>query len=87
MARLRLSGLALLAAIAAGCSSGPAHPEGPTAECMVCVRNHDEQCRVVHIQDDTPHCEWDGRTWYFCSEECREAFLKQPETYAKRLAR
>lgn len=84
MSFLRLSGLALIAAIAAGCSSGPSPHDGPTAECMVCVSNHDEQCRLVHIKDDTPRCNWDGRAWHFCSEECREAFLKEPEKYAKR---
>ncbi|MCE9582577.1 MAG: YHS domain-containing protein [Planctomycetes bacterium] len=82
---LRLLSLAALL-FAAGCASTQRH-DGPTAECPVCVCNHDEECRVVDIKTDTPQTEWDGRTWYFCSDECREAFRKEPEKYAKRAGR
>jgi YHS domain-containing protein len=80
-----LSGAALAAL--AGCASGAKADDGPTAECPVCVCNHDEGCRVVHLEAGTPHREWDGRNWYFCSDECRKAFEKEPEKYAKRAGR
>jgi len=66
--------------IAAACSDVPPPPPG-CANCPVCVENADLACVCVKIGDETPSVEWDGRTWYFCSEECKAAFLANPKHY------
>jgi YHS domain-containing protein len=34
------------------------------------------------VKADTPRAEWNGRTWYFCSEECRAKFLADPNHFS-----
>src|SRR5690348_2783768 len=36
----------------------------------------------VHPRDKTPHVEYRGHDYYFCSEACRQKFLAEPDTYA-----
>jgi len=55
-----------------------------TSECPVCRAEGDLACLCVEIEADTPHCEVDGQTFYFCSDECRSDFLAHPERYAHR---
>lgn len=76
-------GSAALAALLLACSacrSAPADP-GPTAECPVCKHEGDLACLCVHIETDTPRCECNGETFYFCSEECRHDFAADPGRY------
>jgi YHS domain-containing protein len=72
-----------LAAALGGCSAGNASREsaGPSAECSVCRENGDLACLHVKVTDATPRAEYRGKTYYFCSDECREAFMKSPERY------
>jgi len=74
--------LALL--LAAGCATSypevTGHP-GDAAVCHVCRHNNDLACVCVDVTDKTPRTEYNGKTYYFCSDACREAFLKKPEKY------
>jgi YHS domain-containing protein len=75
--------LALLLGAGACTTSAPAD-DGPTAECPVCRHEGDLACVCVHVQSDTPHCECAGKTYYFCSDECRADFVAHPERYTTR---
>lgn len=71
---------ALAALLLAACQSTPAL--GPNeAECPVCKHEGDLACLCVEIEPDTPSCECAGKTYYFCSDSCREEFLAHPERY------
>ena len=66
----------------AGCASVPEpDPASGCANCPVCARHADLACVCVKVEADTPSCEWNGRTWYFCSEECKRAFLADPRHF------
>ena len=78
---LASAALAVLLLLTA-CHSTPAAP-GLTAECPVCKHEGDLACVCVKIEADTPHCECNGATYYFCSEECRKDFSAHPERYLK----
>ena len=53
------------------------------AECLVCKENADLACVDVKVKGDTPRAEYDGKTYYFCSDDCRREFLKHPAKYVK----
>jgi YHS domain-containing protein len=53
----------------------------PHAECMVCKYNADLACVDVTVDSKTPRCVCSGQTYYFCSEECKHAFEKNPTKY------
>jgi len=38
----------------------------------------------IHAGPDTPHVTHDGRTVYFCSEQCRDRFVAKPGAYIAR---
>jgi YHS domain-containing protein len=38
---------------------------------------------LVKVKENTPRVEWGGRTWYFCSEECKAAFLADPRHFVQ----
>lgn len=60
-----------------GCSASTP-PEG-YVECPVCKRNGDMACLWVKPEIDTPSLEENGKTLYFCSEECKKDYLKQTD--------
>ena len=60
------------------------HASGPTATCHVCRYNNDLACLNVRIKDSTPRTEYRGETYYFCSVDCRVAFIKNPVKYLSR---
>lgn len=68
-----------------GCSSAAptTQPLAGHAECPVCKANCDLACIDVTIESDTPRCQCDGKTVYFCSEACREKFLKNSAKYPR----
>lgn len=80
--RAALVALALLAALTACTSNRPY--DGPVDECPVCRVEGDLACLEVRVDDRTPTCTCDGRTYHFCSTDCREAFLAHPDRYAGR---
>ena len=57
----------------------------PTVTCHVCRYNNDLACVCVKLKDTTPRAEFGGTTYYFCSDDCRAAFLKNPGKYAQKL--
>jgi YHS domain-containing protein len=73
--------LTFAAIFASGCSSVPAPGDGHSAICNVCRYNNDLGCLHVTVTDDTPSAVYEGRTYYFCSEDCQKAFLKNPKRY------
>ena len=75
---------AALLFLVAGCATSsvePAAASGPTATCSVCQHNNDLACVCVKVTGTTPKTEFDGHTYYFCSDDCRAAFLKKPAKY------
>lgn len=83
--RAMLAGLLLHAGFAlSGCASTPRADDGsPRAVCLVCKCNADLGCMDVKITEATPRCEYQGKTYYFCSDDCRKDFLRKPEKYLK----
>lgn len=84
----RFVALAMLAAggpcILSGCAAtgGCCENDGiPRANCLVCKKNGDLACVCVKVTDRTPRCEIGGATYYFCSEDCKRDFLKEPAKY------
>ena len=53
------------------------------AECLVCKKNADLACIDVDVNAKTPFADYNGRRYYFCSDECRSDFVKNPAKYAK----
>jgi YHS domain-containing protein len=51
------------------------------AQCLVCKSEGDLACVDVKVHDDTPRTEYMGKTYYFCSEQCRKEFEKDPRRY------
>jgi hypothetical protein len=70
----------MLALLLVGCASSAPSTQ-PHAECLVCKYNADLACVDVAVDGRTPHCMCDGKTYYFCSDECRRAFEKNPQKY------
>ena len=85
LALLPLYTLLLGAPLFVACST-PANlrADGPQAECPVCKHNGDLACVCVHVATDTPSCACAGKTYYFCSDECKAEFLAHPERYTKK---
>jgi YHS domain-containing protein len=78
--------LVLVLAFLAGCQGAPRAvvPAKPHAECLVCKKNADLACVDVAVDEKTPRAEYGGKTYYFCSEECRVEFLKRPARYLEK---
>lgn len=76
--------LAVLLAVVAGCatsSNDAARASGPTETCHVCKYNNDLACVCVKVKDSTPRAVYQGTTYYFCSDDCRMVFSKNPTRY------
>jgi YHS domain-containing protein len=73
----------VLLGLLAGCAAQTPEDTRPIVECPVCRENADLACLNVRVDPNTLHAEYRGRTYYFCSAECREEFLKNPGKYAK----
>src|SRR5262245_29466786 len=80
---LRLSGLLALLLAGGGCATSPrvATASSDDAVCHVCRYNNDLGCVCVHVKDSTPRLDYEGHTYFFCSEECRAEFAKRPVKY------
>jgi YHS domain-containing protein len=78
--RRQLLGLALLFAL--GCTSTRApDPNAVHAQCPVCKHEGDLACVDVVVDPQTPHATFGGRTYYFCSDDCRTRFERRPSDY------
>ena len=51
---------------------------GVHAECLVCKKNADLACVDVEVDGKTPSADFLGKRYYFCSDECRKEFVKNP---------
>jgi YHS domain-containing protein len=82
LASLLLAACACLLAPLSACVQVPDRdPASGCANCPVCLHEADLACVCVKVAADTPRVEWNGRTWYFCSEECKKAFLSDPRRF------
>lgn len=43
----------------------------------------DPVCDMELKKENAIHAEYEGKTYYFCSEHCKEQFLKDPQKYSK----
>ena len=73
--------LALCCLLGAGCAAQLPAAGQETAECPVCREDGDLACLHVKVNGTTPRAEVGGKLYYFCSDECRERFLKDPGKY------
>ena len=85
--RITILSCCLAVAALAGCSAEPnAHSATastqPHAECLVCKANADLACVDIPVDGSTPSYAYNGRCYYFCSDECRNKFAKSPSNYA-----
>jgi len=46
----------------------------------------DPLCGIAVGRQRTPHVVHDGTTWYFCSPECREEFVRYPMRFIANMA-
>ena len=53
-------------------------------QCPVCVSNADLACVDVTVVEATPRSAFGGEVYYFCSEECRQEFQKEPKRYVSK---
>jgi hypothetical protein len=76
-------GALLFCALAASCTSDPRlhDPTAVHAQCPVCKCEGDLACVDVVVDGHTPQIDLSGRTYYFCSEQCRCDFAKKPNAY------
>ena len=82
---MKLHLLAALAILSAGCASAPPpQPSAPRGLCHVCKYNNDLACVNFRLKSDTPKAVYEGRTYVFCSTECRDAFVKDSRKYRPR---
>ena len=79
-----LIGALLLSLLATACSVDTAASSGPHDECLVCKKNADLACVDVAVTSKTPTYMYNGQTYYFCSDECKTKFEKDPLTYLKK---
>jgi YHS domain-containing protein len=66
-----------------GCAPLPPIPpaNAPVQQCLVCRYKRDFSCLSVPATASTPHTQHAGRTYWFCSENCRCEFEKRPAPF------
>ena len=80
------AGMIMTLLLLAGCASqdAAAIPSAPHAECLVCKHNADLACVEIPVNPNTPRASYEGREYYFCSDDCRETFERNPSMYVRR---
>ena len=76
--------LVSLLTLTVGCASTApktTQATGRVEQCLVCAHNRDLACIKVSVDEKTPRCCCNGKTYFFCSDECRKAFEKNPAKY------
>ena len=78
--------LVLTATAMFGCASLPPLPaeNASVAHGPPCSYNRDLGCLEVAKSASTPRYTYQGRTYYFCSERCREEFVHNPGKFLPR---
>ena len=54
----------------------------PMVTCYVCDYNNDLGCVSFHLKESTPRLTFEGKEYFFCSEDCCKAFQLKPSKYA-----
>ncbi|MCB1210847.1 MAG: YHS domain-containing protein [Verrucomicrobiales bacterium] len=69
--------------VLAGCTSLPPMPpeDAPIAQCPVCRHDRDLACLNVVKEKSTPRLTYQGRSYFFCSEGCREKCAHTPAKF------
>ena len=83
---MRLAIFSILALAIAGCASSTAETQHLAANqdaCWVCVSENDLACVKVDVDDKTPTATYNGKTYHFCSEECKKEFVANPAKFEK----
>lgn len=57
--------------------------EDGTFKDLACMTT-DPVCDMAVAQQDGPHFQFDGTTWWFCSSSCRDEFAGDPQRFAER---
>jgi hypothetical protein len=71
--------------LVSGCATTPTVADGKQhAECTVCKKNADLACVDVVVDGETPRRAYNGKTYYFCSDDCAKKFEQHPEKYAEK---
>ena len=75
--------LGVFTGLLVGCAATQtaAKKPGCCAECLVCKKNADLACVEVEVNAKTPRADFAGKTYYFCSDECKAEFQKNPTKY------
>ena len=54
----------------------------PTTQPAMLKPSIDPVCKMAVVTSDvSPHVEYHGKTYYFCSEKCRDSFVKDSSKY------
>jgi YHS domain-containing protein len=85
---MRVLLLCIFAFAFAGCASTgePQHLSANQDTCWVCVHDGDLACLKVDIDAKTPTALDNGKTYHFCSEECKKEFVANPAKFAPKTA-
>lgn len=69
----------------AGCAKEEEGPNPPVQEGeIIYTEVEDPVCeKSIDKRNAPPSVEYKGKTYYFCSAHCKEAFLKNPGKYIK----
>ena len=81
-----LLSIAIMAFALAGCASSTNEAQHLAANqdaCWVCVDENDLACVKIDVDDKTPTAVYNGKTYHFCSDQCRKEFLANPAKYEK----
>lgn len=75
--------LAVALILLTGCAPLPPLPPPDVAvqQCPVCRHRRDFSCLTVEKTSATPRASFDGRDWWFCSENCRCEFQESPKSF------
>ncbi|HKE00984.1 MAG TPA: YHS domain-containing protein [Planctomycetota bacterium] len=73
--------LVLAVLLFAACAGPRPTDDRPVAEDPVCLYYGDLPCVRVHVDASTPRTTYKGVTYYFCAEDCREKFERDPERF------
>jgi YHS domain-containing protein len=65
-----------VAALSTKSAQSPTH-----AECLVCKKNADLACVDVDVDAKTPYADFAGKRYFFCSDECKAEFQKNPAKF------
>ena len=79
----------LLALFLTGCASTPDEPQKLAANqdtCWVCVHENDLACIKIDVDDQTPTAQYSGKTYHFCSDDCKKEFVANPTKFLPKAA-